>query len=372
MTGADRTLRLLEAQVGLPLAEVETPVAVIDLDLVDRNLERLQRYATLHGIALWPHTKTHKAPELARRALELGAVGLTIAKSGEAEVMAQAGERILSHYPPLGAATCARLARLAADGTELTVALDGLEAAEGLARALAGAGASAEILIELDVGMHRTGVASTVAAVALAQQVDALPGLSVSGISCYPGHVGEPAELALVDERLRALRDAFDASGIRCTRISGGSTPTRYLTHTTIVNELRSGTYIFLDRNSAPSEPDGGIDACAMWVEAGVVSVSLDGQAVIDAGSKTLSSDASPLGGHGAIIGMPDAGLHTLTEEHGTVDVSRVAEPPRFGDHVQVIPNHVCVCVNLHDGLLGVRAGVVERVVRVEARGLIR
>jgi D-serine deaminase-like pyridoxal phosphate-dependent protein len=375
LTGADRTLRLLDRQVGRALAEVETPVAVIDLDRTDQNLERMQRYAGEHGIALWPHTKTHKSVELARRALDLGADGLTIAKSGEAEVMAQAGSRILSHYPPLGDEKCARLAALARDGVELTVALDGPGAASGLSRALAAVGASCEILIELDVGLRRTGVADAAAAVALARHADAQPGLRVTGISCYPGHLRSPESLgglAQVDELLREVRDALEASGIECTRISGGSTPSRYRTHTTIVNELRSGSYIFLDRSSASSEPDGGLEACALWVEAGVVSVSSDGRAVIDAGSKTLTSDPAPDPGHGAIVGMPEARLHTINEEHGYLDVSQVAEPPRFGDHLQVIPNHACGCVNMHDGLLGVRGGIVERVVRVDARGLVR
>jgi D-serine deaminase-like pyridoxal phosphate-dependent protein len=375
MTGADRTLELLEAQVGLPLAEVETPVAVIDLDRVEANLRRLQGYCDEHAIALWPHTKTHKSPALGARQMALGAQGLTIAKSGEAEVMAAASNRLLAHYPPLGAAKCARLARLAADGLALTVALDGAEAATGISRALVKAGARAEILIEVDVGLHRTGVASASAAVELARSVESLPALDISGISCYPGHCRwpvVPAQLAEVDARLREVRDALLAAGFECRRISGGSTPTRYLTHTTCQNELRSGTYIFLDRNVATSEPDGGLDACALWVEVGVVSVSLEGQAVIDAGSKTLTSDPSPEGGHGAVVGMPEARLHTINEEHGYLDVSGLDEPPRFGQHLQVIPNHACGCVNLHDALLGVRDGVVERVIAVEARGLVR
>ncbi|MEO9176468.1 MAG: alanine racemase [Gaiellales bacterium] len=376
MTAADRTLALLERQVGRSLDEVETPVAVVDLDRFERNLARLQTYADGHGIALWPHTKTHKSLELARRQLEHGAAGLTIAKSGEAEVMAEAGgSRILSHYPPLGPEKSARLAQVAANGCELTVALDGPGPAEDLSAALVACGASAEILIEVDVGLGRTGVRSTAEAIDLARRFDSLSSLSVTGISCYPGHCRGPElvqKLAAVDARLRELRDALLAAGVRCERISGGSTPTRYLTHTTCVSELRSGTYALLDRKEAASEPDGGLDACALWVVVGVVSARDDGNVIIDAGSKTLTSDPHPDGGHGAVIGMPAARLHSLNEEHGYLDASDEPAPPRFGDHLRIVPNHACGCVNLHEGLLGVRNDVVERVLRVDARGLVR
>jgi D-serine deaminase-like pyridoxal phosphate-dependent protein len=376
MTAAQRTLRLLESQVGRNLAEVETPVAVIDLDRFERNVGRLQTYADAHGIALWPHTKTHKSVDLARRQLALGAAGLTVAKSGEAEVMAgSGGAHILAHYPPLGREKSARLARVASDECELTIALDGPGPVDDLSAALAAVGATAEILIEIDVGLGRTGVRSPTEAVTLARQVDALPGLSVAGISCYPGHCRGPELeqlLGAVDERLRELRDVLLGAGIACHRISGGSTPTRYLTHTTCVNELRSGTYALLDRKEAPSEPSGGLDACALWVEVGVVSARDDGNVIIDAGSKTLTSDPHPDGGHGAVLGMPAARLHSLNEEHGYLDATDEPAPPRFGDRLRIVPNHACGCVNLHEGLLGVRNEVVERVLSVDARGLVR
>jgi D-serine deaminase-like pyridoxal phosphate-dependent protein len=169
-----------------------------------------------------------------------------------------------------------------------------------------------------------------------------------------------------VDELLRETRDAFVAEGIRCDRISGGSTPSRYLTHETCVNELRSGTYALFDR------VDGDPDTCALTVEVTVVSDAVPGQIVIDAGSKTFTSDGHPDGGHGEIVGWPGARLHTLNEEHGYVDVSGLDEKPALGSRLRVIPNHACGCVNLHDGLLGVRGDVVERVIRVAGRGLVR
>ena len=377
-TGADRTLELLELQIGRSLGEVETPVAALDLDRLEGNLQSLQSYADSHAIALWPHTKTHKSPEIGLRQLALGAGGLTVAKTGEAEVFSEAGApRILVHYPPFGIDKWERLARLAAAGLELTVAVDGLASADGLSAALARRGATAELLVEMDVGLHRTGQVTAAGALDLAQRLSGLPAVEVTGISCYPGHCRGDAEtirarVAEVDALLRETRDAFAGAGIQCDRISGGSTPTRYLTHETCVNELRSGTYALLDRNDGPSESGGCPEGYALWVEVTVVSDAVPGQIVIDAGSKTLTSDSHPDGGNGAIVGWPDANLHTINEEHGYVDVSGLQERPALGDHLQVIPNHACGCVNLHDGLLGVRDGVVERVIRVAARGLVR
>src|SRR5262245_13349758 len=187
-TGAKRTLELLDQQVGKSLAEIETPVAVVDLDKLEANLTGLQSYCDEHGIALWPHTKTHKSPEIGLRQLELGAGGLTVAKTGEAQVFHEAGApRILVHYPPLGEAKWERLAAIAGD-IELTVAVDSAAPAEGLARALARRGAKADVLVEMDVGLHRTGQQSAAGAVALARELSKLPALEVVGISCYPGH----------------------------------------------------------------------------------------------------------------------------------------------------------------------------------------
>jgi D-serine deaminase-like pyridoxal phosphate-dependent protein len=371
-SAAERTLELLAAQVGRPLSEVETPVAVVDLDRLEGNLQDLQSYADEHSIALWPHTKTHKSPEIGLRQVELGAGGLTVAKTGEAEVFSEAGApRILVHYPPFGADKWERLAGLAAGGVELTVAVDNLPAAEGLAAALQRRGTQAELLVELDVGLRRTGQTTTAGALELAQALSRLPAVEVAGISCYPGHSRGDAQtirsrVEEFDGFLRATRDAFAAAGLRCDRVSGGSTPTRYLTHETCVNELRSGTYALLDRN------DGTFDKCALWVEVTVISDAVPGQIVIDAGSKTLTSDSHPDGGHGEIVGRPGADLHTINEEHGYVGVEGLEDRPALGDHLQVIPNHACGCVNLHEGLLAVRDGVVDHVITVAARGLVR
>ena len=374
--GADRTLELLADQVGRHVSEIETPAAVIDLDRLEHNLGSLQTYANEHGIKLWPHAKTHKSPEIGLQQIELGATGLTVAKTGEAQVFHEAGvPRLLLHYPPLHPDKCERLAGFAADGLDLTVAVDSVAAAEGLSAALSRHGARAALLVELDVGLHRTGEQSAAAALELAQRLSALPKVEVAGISCYPGFCHGDREtirsqLAGVDAFLCETRETFVAAGLACDRVSGGSTPGRYLTHETCVNELRAGTYALLDRNEY--EPDGGRDACALSIQVTVVSDRVPEQIVVDAGSKTLTSDEHPDGEYGEVYELPQARLHTLNEEHGYVDVSRVPDRPAVGDRLRIIPNHACGCVNLHDGLLGVRAGVVERVIAVSARGLVR
>jgi D-serine deaminase-like pyridoxal phosphate-dependent protein len=371
-TGAERTLALLASQVGKPLVEVETPVVVIDLDQLEANLKDLQSYADHHGIALWPHTKTHKSPEIGLLQLEYGARGLTVAKTGEAEVFHEAGARsILLHYPPFGTAKCERLADLVAEGTDLTVAVDSVSAAEELSRVLAGRGLSASLFVELDLGLNRTGQTSVDGAVALAQDLSRLPALEVVGMSGYPGHCrGDEAtirsRLEEADAFLRETRDAFDAAGIPCDRISGGSTPTRYMTHETCVNELRAGTYALLDRT------DGTVETAALRIEVTVISDAVPGQVIVDAGSKTFTSDDHPDGGHGTIVDWPELDLHSLNEEHGYVDVSSSPKRPALGDRLHIVPNHACGCVNLHDGLLAVREGVVDHVIDVSARGLVR
>jgi D-serine deaminase-like pyridoxal phosphate-dependent protein len=374
-TGADRTRELLAAQVGRSLDELETPVAVVDLDRLEENLQRLQAYADEHGIALWPHTKTHKSAEIGLRQLEVGAAGLTVAKTGEAALFREAGAgHLLVHYPPVGADKCERLARLADGGLHLTVALDSVAAAEGLSSALHRHGAQADLLVELDVGLHRTGQVNAAGALDLAQRLSTLPAVTVAGISGYPGHCRGDAEIIRsrvmeADALMSEARDALVAAGIACDRISGGSTPTRYLTHQTCVNELRAGTYALMDRNE---DERFGVDAQALLIETTVVSTAIPGQIVVDAGSKTLTSDPHDDGDYGEIIGLSHARLHDINEEHGYIDVTRVEHPPAVGDHLRIIPNHACGCVNLHDGLLGVRSGVAETVIAVGGRGLVR
>ena len=370
-SGSERTLALLAQQVGKPVAEVETPAVIVDLDQLEANLKELQSYADEHGIALWPHTKTHKSPEIGLMQLEYGAHGLTVAKTGEAEVFHEAGARaLLLHYPPFGQAKWERLADLVADGTELTISVDSAAPAEGLSAELSRRGLRASVLIELDLGLHRTGQTTSQGAVALAQEISQYPALDVVGISGYPGHCrGTPetirSRLEASDAFFRETRDAFLAAGLRCDRISGGSTPTRFLTHETCVNELRAGTYALLDRT------DGTEETAAVSVLVTVISDTIANQVIVDAGSKTFTSDDHPDGGHGIVVGWPELELEALNEEHGYVSAGS-SDRPAVGERLRIVPNHACGCVNLHDGLLAVRDGVVDHVIDVAGRGLVR
>ena len=226
----------------MQLADLETPVLIADLDAVERNVARMQAYCDEHGVALRPHIKTHKLPELARLQLEAGAVGITCQKLGEAEVMADAGiEDILLSFPLVGEAKAERLAALAAR-VKMTVVGDSAVVAEGLSPVLARHGVEVDFLVECDTGLGRTGVQSPEEAAELAELVDGLEGLRFAGLMTYPS-------LPETAPWLRAAREALEARGLSAGRVSGGGTPTAERTHELdVVDELRVGTYIYGDR----------------------------------------------------------------------------------------------------------------------------
>ncbi len=356
------------------LSELETPCVVVDLDRFERNVAEAADYASTHDIALYPHAKTHKTLELARRQLDAGAAGLTVAKSEEAATYAAHGlGPLLVHYPVFGTAKWDRLARVAGE-VELTVAVDSIDVAAPLAAALRRAGTRAEVLVELDIGLGRTGL-DPAGAVAVGEDITRLEGgLELAGLSCYPGHLrdarGTMAErLAPVRAILDEARAAYAAAGLRCERISGGSTSTYRHSHELGLTEARPGNYVFLDRGDATD-----LDRCALRVVTTVVSCSVPGRAVVDAGSKTLSEAGPPreLRGYGAVIGHPDVTVVALNEEHGYLDISGSDRAWNVGDRVELIPNHACTCVNLHDRLLLVRNDEVVEEIPVMTRGMVR
>ncbi len=366
-----------ETTVGRSVAELETPALAVDLDRLEANLARAAAYAGDHGLGLYPHAKTHKTLEIAALQRRAGAFGVTVAKSQEAELYAEAGlGPIVLHYPPVGRRKVERLVRTAAIAP-LTVAVDSIEAAEPLAEALRRAGVEAEALVELDVGLRRTGLAPP-AAVELAGRIERLSGgLRVAGLSCYPGHLRGPREdvAAGIEPVSALLRDAierFDAAGISRERVSGGSTATLFLSHLMPVTELRPGNYALLDRVEAVDP--FSLSDCALTVQATVVSRSVPGRAVLDCGSKTLSEAPAPggRGGYGAVPDHPEIEIEALNEEHAICRVDGGSAGPEVGERVAVIPNHACTCVNLHDTLWAVRGGVVEGEMRVIARGAVR
>lgn len=362
------------------VAELETPAVVVDLDVMERNLSRMANYCRDKNLRLRPHTKTHKIPALAQRQIELGARGITVAKIGEAEVMLDAGiSDILIAYPIFGGGKAEKLADLATRAN-ITVALDSLEVAEAISSALHGKNANVGILIEIDVGFRRCGIANEDEVLALAQRVSDLPNLDFNGLMFFPGHfqVSENERTAMrsgVNDFLGRLQDKFQRSGLQLTTISGGSTPTALESHLFLgVNETRPGMYIFNDRTmvgiGVAQEED-----CALSVVTTVVSTSVSGGAIIDAGSKTLSSDRYPTGdgkGYGLIKGDQETVLEKLSEEHGHLNISRSSRKYFVGQQLTVIPNHVCATVNMHNHIYGISGDRVEEVWEVAGRGKVQ
>ncbi len=361
----------------MKISELETPIPVVELDRMARNLDRMAAYATDHGLALRPHSKTHKSPYVATEQIRRGAKGLTCATTRELEVMGEATEDLLLAYPPVGAPRLRRLMQLPPE-TRLAVALDSEEAVDSLADAARAANRSVGVFVELDVGMHRVGLASAQQAVTLARRVAARAPLEYRGLAFYPGHIrGHVAEQ---DAALHGLAtsvgiaiDALERGGLAPATVSGGSTPTMWRTHEiTGVTELRPGTYVYNDRTTAQI---GACDRedCALTVLATVVSTAVDGQAVIDAGTKALGRE--PLRseggaeGFGELLDRPEVTVTRMSEEHGVLDLSRTSWRPTVGEQVRVIPNHVCIVVHLNDVIQGVRGSDVVVSWPVEARG---
>lgn len=346
---------------------VETPAVLIDLDKVERNLRRAQDYADRHALPLRPHIKTHKLVRFARRQIDLGAVGITCQKLGEAEVMADAGiSDVLLPYNIVGPQKLARLKALAGR-TRLAVTADSADTVEGLARTFADSALPLSVLVECDTGMGRCGVQSPEAAVDLARTVEAAPGLSFRGLMTYPA-AGAVEETAAWLARAKA---ALIAANLAPEIVSNGGTPDLWRAHEVEgATEHRPGTYIYLDRFQV-AKGVGVLGDCALTVLSTVVSRPTATRAVIDAGSKALTSDTLGLEGFGLVLGYPDAVICSLSEEHGTIDVSACPDPPHIGERLRIVPNHACVVSNLFDRVTLVSGDDVVETVPVDARGRV-
>lgn len=362
------------------IADLETPAVVVDLDVMERNLSRMAEYCRSNNLRLRPHTKSHKIPELAKRQLALGAHGITVAKMGEAEVMLDAGiTDMLIAYPIIGTGKTEKLAELATRAN-ITVSLDSVDVARAISEEARKKDVRIGILVELDVGFHRCGVTTEHEVFAIARRVADLPGLEFKGLMFFPGHlqVGEHqrAELrAGVNDFLQRTLAKLEHAGLSVETVSGGSTPTAREGHLfTGVNEIRPGMYIFNDRNML-AVGVAKLEDCALSVITTIVSTSVPGRAIVDAGSKSLSSDGYqvPDGrGFGMIKTDPDAEVERLSEEHGNLNTSRSTRAYRVGERLAIIPNHVCSTVNMHDRIYGVRGERVETVWEVAGRGKVQ
>ncbi|MDB5612908.1 MAG: alanine racemase [Devosia sp.] len=349
------------------ILDLDTPSVLIDLDRVEANLKRVQDFADQSGLKLRPHIKTHKLPRFAQQAIDLGAVGITVQKLGEAEVFADAGiTDMLLTFNIIGAIKLARLKALN-DRVTIRVVADSTECVAGLSTTFAG-GKPLGVLVECDTGMGRCGVQSPTAALELAREIIAAPGLEFHGLMTYPA-AGKYQQAAAWLAEAKAL---FDAAGIAVPIITTGGTPDIWhADEAGVATEYRPGTYIYMDRSQVAAGA-ASYDDCALTVLATVVSHPTPGRAIIDAGSKALTSDLLGLVGHGYIPAYPDAKVVGLSEEHGTLDVSAcVNGGPKIGEQIAIIPNHCCPVTNLFDAVHLVRDGKLIETVPVAARGRV-
>jgi len=357
------------------IGELETPAAIVDVDRMHANLRRAAEYTRAHGLSWRPHAKTHKIPALAAEQVRAGAVGVTVATAREAEVMSRAVDDLLLAYPPVDPGMLARVLSLP-EHVRLTVALDSAEALRGLAAAARERGRRVGVLVEFDAGMHRVGVQTPDEAVALATLAAELNGVDFRGLMFYPGHVRtrietQDAALGELSGTVQRFVDAATRAGLRPHVVSGGSTPTFWRSHEVgAATEVRPGTNIFNDRTTFAVGACGW-DEIAYSVLATVVSTARPGQAVIDAGAKALARDPLPTDepGLGALLDRPEVAVRSVSEEHGILDLARTDWQPRVGERVRVVPNHVCVSVNLNERLYGVRGDEIVDAWEVAGRG---
>jgi D-serine deaminase-like pyridoxal phosphate-dependent protein len=342
-----------------------TPAVVIDLDVVERNIARVQAMCDAAGVANRPHIKTHKSPVIAMMQREAGARGITCQKIGEAEVMAEAGlDDILISYNILGEQKLGRLGALLAK-KKVTVAADNPTVVAGLPQAAAIAGRDLDVVVECDTGRKRAGVATAAEAVALARDIASRPGLSFAGFMLYPPEDAMAETQAFLDAATAGIREA----GLKPRIVSSGGTPNlRNLGRIQDVTEHRAGTYVFNDRMMLEAGMARLAD-CALTVYATVVSRAEADRGILDSGSKTLTSDTGGLEGHGLILEHPRAKIARFAEEHGFLDLSACNDRPKVGDVVRIVPNHVCVVVNMVDRLVTVKGGEIVGELPVAARG---
>jgi D-serine deaminase-like pyridoxal phosphate-dependent protein len=349
--------------------DLDTPTLTIDLDALEENLDRYQKYYTEHGIGLRPHIKTHKTLAIASKQMAKGAIGLTCQKVGEAEVMVSGGLAvdILIPFNIIGKIKLDRLTALASQ-TRLTVAADSEYTVRGLSEAAAKKGVTVGVIVEIECGMNRTGVQTPQAATELAKLIDKSKGLELRGMMGYP----TPPESREIFQEAIAL---FDKAGLSHEFVSGGSTRHAFEAHLVPeLTEYRIGEY-----------PTGGeghlragrhtVEQCALRVQATVISKPTADRIILDAGSKTMSASTfqGPNGtSMGYIVQYPEARFYGSSEEHGHVDVSACPKKPEIGERVEVLPVHPCPCVNEHDEMVAVRNGVVEAVWPIYARGKVR
>jgi D-serine deaminase-like pyridoxal phosphate-dependent protein len=348
------------------LAGIATPAVLIDLDKVERNIKRLQDYADGCGLKVRPHIKTHKLPQIAAMQLKAGAIGVTCQKVSEAEAMVAGTPEIrdvLITYNIIGAEKLDRLATLAKK-VNLSVVADNETVVDGLRKRFVSEAKPLAVFVECDTGANRCGVATPEDAVALAETIAKSAGLTFAGLMTYP----PPNGTAKVQAFMARAKALIEAKNIPVPAITSGGSPSMMMAgEAPVTTEYRAGTYVYNDR-SLVERGVCGWDDCALTVLATVISVPADNRAIIDAGSKTLTTDLFGLVGYGHVLGRPDIRIDQLSEEHGRLSTDGAINLG-VGDLVRIVPNHACVVTNMVDKVQVMTDGHVLGVWPVRARG---
>lgn len=362
-------------------SSIDTPQLIVSEEILQRNIAEMASFARSVNVQLRPHIKTHKSLEIARLQIAAGAIGISCAKVGEAEVMVNQGgiDDVLLAYPIVGALKYDRIVALM-EKARIAVAVDSSEAIDTIARAMTRHERSIDIYLEVNTGQNRSGVMWGDEAVKFAQQIDKHPNLKLAGIMTHEGHVAFvdidqiTAEAQAAGEKMVQTAEMIRSHGIKLPTVSVGSTPAARLTPAVSgITEMRPGTYVFNDNSLFRFGDQWGVDDCAARFVATVVSRTADDRCVIDAGAKTLALDPSKSHeGHGYIVGHPDVIITKLSEEHGVCQLPVGVEGFNVGDTVEVIPNHVCPTINLMDQMAIVRDGKVIDYWKVAARGKVQ
>lgn len=359
--------------------DLDTPSLLVDLTRLEANIARFADLSRTSGKALRPHAKTHKSPDIAHMQLKQGAIGLTVAKLGEAEVFADAGITDLFVANEIyGEAKTGRLLRLL-ERAEVKVGVDSVAVAEPLAEAARARGLRLPVMLECDTGMHRAGARTLDEALTLARFVAEHPGLELRGVFTHEGHLyglKDPVErkttAAGVARQLREIVAAFVQSGFRAEVVSVGSTPgAPLMAGEEGISELRPGNYVFYDRVQARLGAQA--EDCALSVLATIIGVHSDGRVIIDAGMKSLAGDC-PFEDRtwGEVIGKPDWTFVSISEEHGMIQLTQEATRPKVGEKVRIVPNHACTCANMHEEMIAFRGDEVVETWPIAARGKIK
>ncbi len=359
-----------------------TPCVIIDMRIVEKNIERMAKLARQHEVALRPHIKTHKLPGLAKKQVDSGAQGITVAKVSEAEIMAAHGlNDIFIAYPIIGEHKIKRVLELN-NKVNLITGVDSLEGAESLATAVRLAGQNLQVRLEVDTGLKRTGVEYS-KALELGKKISGMEGLELTGIYTFRGLIFQ-GETTLAREKagleegelMVSLAEQLRTAGVKIRDVSVGSTPTaEYAAQVFGVTEIRPGTYIFNDMMQV-STNTCSVNDCAAKLLVTVISAPSEKHVVIDGGSKTFATDIIPntypynLSGFGYIEGYDNLVLERLTEEHGIIVTKENPKKPKTGQQLKIIPNHICTTINLHNKVYFCDGETLTEAV-VEARGMV-